>query len=75
VTRFHLTFPRHLIDEPLIYRLGRGFDVVPNIRRANVDETAAWVIVEMAGADDEVERAVAWLADGGVEIDRIPDDE
>jgi hypothetical protein len=75
VSRFHLTFPRHLIDEPLIYRLGREFDVVTNIRRANVDETAAWVIVEMAGADDEVERAVAWLADGGVEIDRIPDDE
>jgi ABC-type methionine transport system ATPase subunit len=74
VSRFHLTFPRHLIDEPLIYRLGREFEVVTNIRRANVDEGVAWVIIELAGSDDEVARAVAWLADRGVEIDRIPDE-
>jgi hypothetical protein len=75
VSRFHLTFPQHLIDEPLIYRLGREFDVVTNIRRANVEETVAWVIVELGGSEDEIGRAVQWLADRGVEVDRIPDDE
>jgi ABC-type methionine transport system ATPase subunit len=75
VSRFHLTFPQHLIDEPLIYRLGREFDVVTNIRRANVEETVAWVIVELGGSEDEIGRAVQWLTDRGVEVDRIPDDE
>jgi L-aspartate semialdehyde sulfurtransferase ferredoxin len=74
VSRFHLTFPQHLIDEPLIYDVGREFDVVTNIRRANVEENVAWVIVELTGSEDEVARAVAWLADRGVEIDRIRDD-
>lgn len=74
MSRFHLTFPQHLIDEPLIYDVGREFDVVTNIRRANVEENVAWVIVELTGSEDEVARAVAWLADRGVEIDRIRDD-
>ncbi len=74
MSRFHLTFPKHLIDEPLIYRLGREFDVVTNIRRANVDEGAAWVIIELTGGHDEILRAITWLAERGVEIDRIPDE-
>lgn len=75
MSRFHLTFPQHLIDEPLIYRLGKEFDIVTNIRRANVEESVAWVIVELGGSEDEIARAVEWLADRGVEVDRIPDDE
>jgi hypothetical protein len=74
VSRFHLTFPQHLIDEPLIFDVGREFDVVTNIRRANVEENVAWVIVELTGSEDEIGRAVAWLAERGVEIDRIRDD-
>jgi ABC-type methionine transport system ATPase subunit len=74
VSRFHLTFPKHLIDEPLIYRLGREFAVVTNIRRANVEENVAWVIVELTGDEDEIAQAVEWLAERGVEVDRIPDD-
>jgi hypothetical protein len=69
--RFHLTFPEHLIDEPLIYRLGRDFGVVTNIRRANVEERAAWVILEIRGEQADVERALAWLAERGVQVDRI----
>jgi ABC-type methionine transport system ATPase subunit len=75
VSRFHLTFPKHLIDEPLLHSVGREFGVVVNIRRANVDENVAWAIIELTGADDEIARAVSWLADRGVEIDRIRDDE
>jgi hypothetical protein len=75
MSRFHLTFPRQLIDEPLIYRLGREFDVVTNIRRANVEENVAWVILEITGDGTEVGRAVEWLVERGVDVDRIPADE
>lgn len=71
--RLHLTFPEHLIDEPVIHRLGRDFDLVTNIRRANVDERFAWVIVEVDGEPDVVEDAVRWLAEKGVQVDRIED--
>ncbi|HXF37734.1 MAG TPA: NIL domain-containing protein [Actinomycetota bacterium] len=72
--RFHLTFPEHLIEEPVLYRVGREFDVVTNIRRANIDERSAWVILEIGGPDDRVEAAVRWLADQGVQVDRIEGD-
>jgi L-aspartate semialdehyde sulfurtransferase ferredoxin len=71
--RLHLTFPEHLIDEPVIHRLGKDFDLVTNIRRANVDERFAWVILEVDGESDVVEDAVRWLTDQGVEVDRIED--
>ena len=69
--RFHLTFPEHLIDEPVIHELGQRFDVVTNIRGANVDERYAWVIVELAGPDQAVAEAVAWLVDRGITVERL----
>lgn len=69
--RLHLTFPEHLIEEPILYRVGKEFEVVTNIRRANIDERSAWVILEMEGAEDEIARAVRWLAERGVQVDRI----
>ena len=72
--RLHLTFPQHLLQEPLIYRLGQDFDLVTNIRRANIDEHAGWMILEVGGDDDTLAQAVAWLTEQGVQVDRIPDE-
>ncbi|HLB62723.1 MAG TPA: NIL domain-containing protein [Actinomycetota bacterium] len=69
--RFHLTFPEHLIREPMVYRIGRDFDLVPNIRRANIEETSAWMIMDLEGAEADISRAIAWLEEGGVKVDRI----
>ena len=52
--RVKLTFPEHLIKQPLLGRLVREFDVLPNIRRANVEEKMGWIICELAGDDDAV---------------------
>ena len=73
--RLHLTFPEHVIQEPIVYRLGKDFDLVTNIRRANVEERFGWVILEVDGSVDEVARAVSWLGDRGVQVERIGDDE
>ena len=71
--RVKLTFPEHLIKQPLLGRLVREFDVLPNIRRANVEETMGWIICELAGEDDAVEQAVQWLEQAGVQVDRLGD--
>ncbi len=69
--RFHLTFPEHLIHEPVVYTLGKRFGLVTNIRRASVEERAAWMILEIHGGDDAIADALAWLAEQGVHVDRI----
>jgi len=71
--RVKLTFPEHLIRQPIIARLVREFDVMPNIRRASVEEKVGWMICELGGEDDAIERAVEWLHDLGVGVDRLGD--
>ena len=71
--RVKLTFPEHLIRQPIIARLVREFDVLPNIRRANVEEHMGWMICELGGDDSAVDRAVDWLRDLGVQVDRLGD--
>ncbi|HEV7887428.1 MAG TPA: NIL domain-containing protein [Acidimicrobiales bacterium] len=68
-----LTFPEELIREPVIARMVREFDVLPNIRRANVEEHVGWIICELDGSAEDVDRAIAWLGDLGVQVDRLGD--
>ena len=71
--RVKLTFPENLIREPVIARMVREFDVLPNIRRANVEETGGWIVCELDGSADSIERAIAWLRDLGVQVDQLGD--
>ena len=71
--RVKLTFPEHLIKQPILARMARELDVLPNIRRANVDETVGWIVCELDGEHDAVERAIRWLRDLGVQVDRLGD--
>lgn len=71
--RVKLTFPEELIREPVIARMVREFDVLPNIRRANVEEHVGWIICELDGEEAAVESAIKWLRDLGVQVDRLGD--
>ena len=71
--RVKFTFPPDLIKEPVIGRLAREFDVLPNIRRANVEEKVGWIVCELAGDEKAVERAIDWLVKLGVEVNRLSD--
>jgi hypothetical protein len=72
--RVKFTFPPNLITQPVIYNMGRQFDVVTNIRRANVTRDRGWVILEISGDVPEIERAVNWATSQGVRVDPIEGD-
>ncbi len=72
--RLHLTFPEHLVQEPIIYTLGKQFDIITNIRRANVEEKVGWVILEVEGGEDALAGGIGYLEDRGVQVDRIDGD-
>ena len=40
----------------MIYEIVKRFDVVPNIRRANVEDHSGWIILELAGRARRVRR-------------------
>lgn len=72
--RFHLTFPRERVPEPVICNVAKQFDVVFSIRRASVDAQAGWMDLQMEGEDSEVERAVEYIQSQGVRVDPIEGD-
>ncbi len=72
--RFHLTFPRERVPEPVICNVAKQFDVVFSIRRASVDAQAGWMDLQMEGTDEEVERAVEYIQSQGVRVDPIEGD-
>ena len=48
--RLFVSFPEELVDRPMIYEIVKRFDVVPNIRRANVESHSGWVILELTAS-------------------------
>ncbi|MDX8391998.1 MAG: NIL domain-containing protein [Mariprofundaceae bacterium] len=70
-TRVYLTFSGNTVREPLIWKLGREFDVVTNIRTAEVKEHTGLVGLEIEGEQDVVDAALAWLVQQGVHVEPI----
>ena len=71
--RVKLTFPEELVREPIIARMIRELDIVPNIRRADVGEHSGWIVCELDGDGATVDKAVAWLRAEGVQVDLLGD--
>ena len=72
--RVRFTFPENLIQEPLIYNLGHEFRVITNVRMADVDAKTGWVLLELEGDAEEVERSIAWAMEKGVRVDPVAGD-
>ena len=72
--RVKFTFPTELVKEPVIYYLGRDFNVVTNIRRADVREDVGWVVLELDGEDAEIQRGLEWVGSTGVRVDPVSGD-
>jgi ABC-type methionine transport system ATPase subunit len=72
--RVKLTFPQHLIKEPVIFTMAKKYDVMPNIRRARVTETVGEMILELEGTEENLNKGIQSLRDQGVIVDMIEGD-
>jgi hypothetical protein len=72
--RLFVSFPEQLVDRPLIYEVIKEFDVVPSIRRANVENHSGWIILEMNGDHSQVDASVAYLEELGCTVNRMEGD-
>jgi hypothetical protein len=72
--RVKFTFPQELITLPIIYELGKNFNLVTNIRRADVTEDRGWVVLELDGDLQEIELGIQWVTSKGVRVDPVEGD-
>tara|TARA_B100001013_G_scaffold344230_1_gene274120 strand:- start:1504 stop:1746 length:243 start_codon:yes stop_codon:yes gene_type:complete len=74
IKRVKFTYEQEMIKEPIISILSKDFDLVTNIRRADVREDMGWVVLEIEGEENEIQRALDWVAIKGVRVDPISGD-
>ncbi len=67
--RVKLTFPQQLIKEPVLFKMAKKFDVMPNIRRARVTDTVGEMVLELEGKEENIEKGLKSLQNKGVEVE------
>jgi len=72
--RVRLTFPQHLIKEPVIFRMAKKYDVMPNIRRARVTETVGEMVLELEGTEENIEKGIQSLREQGINVELVEGD-
>lgn len=70
-TRLWLMFPTRLVTRPVIWELGRKFEVVTNIRQTTITDEVGLVSLSLSGERDEIKKAIAWLEELGVKVEPV----
>jgi ABC-type methionine transport system ATPase subunit len=60
-----------MIQEPVVYNIGRRFGLVTSIRSANVSENVGWVTLEIDGEEEEYLKALNYLNEIGVTVEPV----
>jgi ABC-type methionine transport system ATPase subunit len=66
--RLRLTYPPGLLDKPILHTLIRRFDILTNIRSAQVSDIEAWLIVDLEGEETEVDNGLTWAESQGLQV-------
>jgi ABC-type methionine transport system ATPase subunit len=69
-----LTFPETQITEPVVYHLVKDYNVVPNIRRAAIENHFGWMVVQLDGDASDIANARKYLEGLGVKVDSAEGD-
>ena len=69
-----LSYTLETITEPIIYTISQQFNLVTNIRQANLAEDRGWIIVEIDGAEKDIEDGIAWAISKGVRVDQVTEE-
>lgn len=72
--RIKLTFPQHLIKEPVIFTMAKEYELTPNIRRARITETVGEMVLELDGTDENLDKGIQFLRDSGVDVELVEGD-
>ncbi|MDO8282817.1 MAG: NIL domain-containing protein [Thermodesulfovibrionia bacterium] len=72
--RVRLTFPQHLIQEPVIFMMAKDFNIMPSIRRARVTDTVGEMVLELNGEENDLSNGIAYLREQGIDVELVEGD-
>jgi L-aspartate semialdehyde sulfurtransferase ferredoxin len=75
VKRIVLHFPHRLVDEPIVYKLVKDYDLSFNILKAYVTpQEEGLMVLELSGEKANFEKGIAYLQSCGVKIQPLSQD-
>jgi len=67
-----LTYPRHLVSEPIIYRLVKDYDLVVNIIKAKITPYEEGRLdLEISGSKEAINKGIDYLNKVGVGVESL----
>ena len=73
--RIVLHFPHRLVDQPIVYRLVKDFDLQFNILKASVTpQEEGLMVLELTGDKEKYNKGIRYLKDCGVKIQSLSQD-
>ena len=69
--RLWLMYPPKHITSPVIYELVTRFELVVNIRQAEVRDEIGIVCLELEGTREDLKRATKWLERKGIKVEPV----
>jgi len=67
--KVRLTYPKHLLGQPLIYGLIREFNLLTNILEAHVTAEEGWLVLAIRGERKQVQQGLTWMVEQGVQVE------
>ena len=64
-------YPSRMITRPVIYELGKKFELVTNLRQASVTAEVGIVSLEIEGEREEIKNAIEWLEELGIKVEPV----
>ncbi len=69
--RLWLMYPPRLITSPIIWELSTKYNLITNIRQAEVRDEIGIICLEIEGARDALKKATTWLERRGVKVEPV----
>lgn len=71
-TTVRLTFSGETANDPVVYQMGQQYNVVTNIRHADVGEdSSGWLELEIEGEAPAIAEALEFCRSRGVQVERL----
>ncbi|MFC1974591.1 NIL domain-containing protein [Chloroflexota bacterium] len=72
--RVMFSFTPETITEAIIHTISQQFNLVTNIRQADLTEDRGWIVLELSGEEQDIEAGIDWAISKGVRVDPVSDE-
>lgn len=67
-----LRFSPDMVDQAIVYRLVKDFELVPNIIKAHISpDKEGFLLLELSGKEDDYRRALDFLQEQGLQVNPL----